>query len=378
MISTDELTYVNSRDTKADTHRNGHSTGPSGIGRNANMISFKPKQTTKKLLAVLPERAMDVLKKRYGLGDDGETYTLEAIGQTYGITRERVRQIENYGIQYIQKSDVYEDLQPIFEELNKAIDALGGGLIAEHILLDELSAHDTSVRNDLYFLLVLGDPFYKSKENASYTHRWYTQKKIAEMVEHALRSVYKSFKREDLLSEEEVLNRFRNELIDIADQYDDAVLKRWLMISKEIAANPLGEWGHASSPNVKVKGIRDYAYLVVKRHGSPMHFREVAEAIQELFKKNAHTATTHNELIKDERFVLVGRGLYALAEWGYSSGVVKDVLREVIVENGALSREEIIDKVRKERYVKDNTIIVNLQDTNLFRRLSNGTYTLAE
>ncbi len=136
----------------------------------------------------------------------------------------------------------------------------------------------------------------------------------------------------------------------------------------------MGEWGHAASPNVKVKGIRDYAYLVVKRHGSPMHFREVAESIQDLFERKAHTATTHNELIKDNRFVLVGRGLYALTEWGYSAGVVKDVLQDVLEKYGPMSREEIIDKVRKERYVKDNTIIVNLQDANLFKRLPNGTY----
>jgi hypothetical protein len=117
---------------------------------------------------------------------------------------------------------------------------------------------------------------------------------------------------------------------------------------------------------------------VVKRHGSPMHFREVAEAIEGLFDRKAHTATTHNELIKDDRFVLVGRGLYALTEWGYSAGVVKDVLRDILEANGPLSREEIIDKVRKERYVKDNTIVVNLQDGNIFRRLSNGQYSLVE
>ena len=109
-----------------------------------------------------------------------------------------------------------------------------------------------------------------------------------------------------------------------------------------------------------------------------MHFREVAETINELFDHKAHVATTHNELIKDPRFVLVGRGLYALTEWGYTAGVVKDVLREILAEEGPLSREEIIDKVRKERYVKDNTILVNLQDTNLFRKLSNGTFALVE
>ena len=305
------------------------------------------------------------------------TATLEAIGQTYGITRERVRQIENYGIQSIQKSDVYGEFQEIFDELHKIIEELGGGLIAEHILLEEITT-DPVLRNHIYFLLILGDPFYRSKKNTAYSHRWFTEKKIADMVEKGLKSVHASLDRDELISEEEILGRFKSELIELADKHDEQVLKRWLMISKDIARNPLGEWGHASSPNVRVKGIRDYAYLVVKRHGSPMHFREVAEAIEELFSKKAHTATTHNELIKDDRFVLVGRGLYALTEWGYSAGVVKDVLRDILDQHGPLSREEIIDKVRKERYVKDNTIVVNLQDANLFKRLSNGTYVVAE
>lgn len=339
------------------------------------MITFKPKDITKKLLATLPDRARDVLEKRYGLGKDGETSTLEAIGQIYGITRERVRQIENYGIASIQKSDSYQDYENVFSELQAIIDKLGGGVIAEHILLDEIS-DDPIMRNHIYFLLMVGNPFYKSKENPAYTHRWYTEKKIAEMVEKALKNVYKSLNRDELVSEEDILSRFKIELHELAGDRDEEVLRRWLLISKDIARNPLGEWGPASSPNVRVKGIRDYAYLVVKRHGSPMHFREVAAAIEELFDRKAHTATCHNELIKDDRFVLVGRGLYALTEWGYSAGVVKDVLRDILEKYGPLTREEIIDKVRKERYVKDNTIIVNLQDANIFKRLSNGSYTL--
>lgn len=339
------------------------------------MITFKPKQITKKLLAVLPDRARDVLTKRYGLGTDSEAFTLESIGQAYGITRERVRQIEGYAISSIQKSDVYAEFKPIFEELHGLIETLGGGVIAEDHLLDLLSS-DQATRNHVYFLLVVGDPFYRAKENNSYLHRWYTEKKIADTVEKALKNVHESLDRDELVTEEDILSRFRDQLIDIAEKQDDEILKRWLLISKDISRNPLGEWGHSTSPNVKVKGIRDYAYLVVKRHGSPMHFREVAAAIEELFHKKAHVATTHNELIKDKRFVLVGRGLYALSEWGYSAGVVKDVLRDILEKHGPLTREEIIDKVRKERYVKDNTIVVNLQDTNLFKKLGNGAYTL--
>ena len=341
------------------------------------MITFKPKQVTKQMLSVLPERSRDVLSKRYGLGPDAETYTLEAIGQAYGITRERVRQIENHSIQAIQKSDLYKEQVELFEELHTNIVRLGGGLVAEHILLDDL-AGDATTRNHLFFLMVLSDFFYRSRENPHYSHRWFTEKQVAEAVEKALHKVYRTLERDELISEHEIIGRFRQELDEVGNDHDDVVLKNWLLISKRIGCNPLGDWGKADSPNVRVKGVRDYAYLAVKRHGSPMHFKEVAKAIDELFGHKAHIATTHNELIKDERFVLVGRGLYALTEWGYAPGVVKEVLREVLEKEGPLSKEEIIDRVRKERYVKDNTIVVNLQDSAHFKRLANGTYMVVE
>ncbi len=88
------------------------------------------------------------------------------------------------------------------------------------------------------------------------------------------------------------------------------------------------------------KGMRDYAFLVIRKHGSPIHFREVARQINLVFKKKAHTATTHNELIKDPRFVLVGRGLYALKEWGYMSGVVKDVIAPFSRERSSYQRAD--------------------------------------
>ncbi|MEK7176190.1 MAG: hypothetical protein AAB695_02330, partial [Patescibacteria group bacterium] len=127
-------------------------------------------------------------------------------------------------------------------------------------------------------------------------------------------------------------------------------------------------------PAIRIKGVRDYAYLAVKRHGEPMHFSEVAQAIGTLFSKKAHIATTHNELIKDPRFVLVGRGLYALSEWGYMSGVVKDVIRKIIEKEGPLTREKIVEKVLKERYVKENTILVNLQNSKYFKKDKDNHY----
>ncbi len=339
-------------------------------------MSFKPKQVTKKLLGALSPRAQDVLVKRYGL-DTEEAQTLEAIGQIYGITRERVRQIENHALQSIQKSPLYKEHEHVFGELESTLAEMGSA-IAEHELLDTL-AKDPAHRNHIYFLLVLGTPFTHEKETDAFHRRWHTERALISKIENALQNLHETLSEDDLFSEEEIMRRFLSHLDeDIRKDKSEDTMRRWLALSKVVARNPLGEWGVASSPNVRAKGIRDFAYLAVKRHGSPMHFREVARSIEELFKRKAHMATCHNELIKDKRFVLVGRGLYALSEWGYSAGVVKDVLRDILRKEGPLSRNEIIDKVRKERYVKDNTIIVNLQDTSLFKRLADGRYTLAE
>ena len=108
-----------------------------------------------------------------------------------------------------------------------------------------------------------------------------------------------------------------------------------------------------------------------------MHFREVARAVASTFDKNCHTATCHNELIKDKRFVLVGRGIYALSEWGYKSGVVRDVIIEFLKKNGPMSKEDIVEQVMKERYLKKNTILVNLQNVKYFKKNKTGLYTIA-
>jgi len=198
---------------------------------------------------------------------------------------------------------------------------------------------------------------------------------LSKKVEEALRKLYKSLGDDDIIPESEMIDSFLNHVEDLNDRYrNNEILKRWLSLSKKVGKNPLGEWGVSHSPNIKAKGMRDYAFLVIRKHGSPIHFREVAKQIEKMFDKKAHVATTHNELIKDPRFVLVGRGLYALAEWGYMSGVVKDVVKKIIEKNGPLTKKEIIDKVMKERYVKENTILVNLQNPKFFKKDKEGKY----
>lgn len=338
-----------------------------------SVITFKPKQTTKKLINALPERARDVMSKRYGLGESNSRMTLEAIGEEYSITRERVRQIENAALGIIRRSDVFKKERAVFDELEELVIKLGG-VVSEEDFLSHISK-DKNVQNHIHFLLVLGDSFIKEKEDEHFRHRWVVDKEIADKVHESLHKLYNGLSAEDLIPEMEIIERFLEHLKDISEKYrNEEILKRWLSLSKSIGRNPLGEYGAAHSPNVHARGMRDYAFLIIRRHGSPMHFTEVANAISDTFGRKAHVATTHNELIKDPRFVLVGRGLYALTDWGYERGVVKDVIRKILKNEGPLTRQEIIDRVLKERYVKDNTVLVNLQDSKYFKKSKDGRY----
>ncbi|MCA9356513.1 MAG: sigma factor-like helix-turn-helix DNA-binding protein [Candidatus Paceibacterota bacterium] len=338
-------------------------------------ISFKPKQITKKLMSELQDRAYEVIAGRYGLVDE-EKKTLEAIGKKYNITRERVRQIESAALASIRKSDNYKDVASIFEELEEIIQEMGS-VVSEDELLESITK-DRLTQNHINFYLVLGDNFHKHKEDEHFVARWTVKKDVAEKIHGAVKNLYSSLSEEELLSEPDIMDMFVKELEDVAHDYKDTeIVKRWLCLSKGICPNPLGDWGRASSSSVKTRGIKDYAYLVMRKHGSPMHFKEVAKAIGETFGKKTHTATCHNELIKDSRFVLVGRGMYALKEWGYKKGVVRDVISDILKKKGPMSKEEIIDQVMKERYLKRNTILVNLQNAKYFKKNKNGLYSLA-
>ncbi len=339
-------------------------------------ISFKPKQTVKRLLSSLPDRAHDVLVFRYGLGKDTKRMTLDAIGKKYGITRERVRQIENYALVNVRKSNEYKLERAAFAEVEGLLHSLGG-IVVEEDFLGSVSK-DASLQNHIHFILVVGETFKKRKEDEEFRHRWHVDEDLSKKVESALRKLYSGLNTQELLPESEMIKRFFEHLEEVSERYkNQEVVKRWLGLSKNIGTNALGDWGASNSSNIKTKGMRDYAFLVIRKHGSPIHFRDVAKQITTMFNKKAHVATTHNELIKDNRFVLVGRGLYALAEWGYAPGIVRDVIRQVIEKNGPLTKDEIVNKVLRERYVKENTIAVNLQNPKHFKRDKDGKYHVA-
>ncbi len=151
-------------------------------------------------------------------------------------------------------------------------------------------------------------------------------------------------------------------------------------LSKNLS-NLKDQWGLNKWPTVNPKNIRDKIYVILQDNGKPLHFSEIAKAIKnsDFKRKNVTTQAIHNELIKDKRFVLIGRGIYALQEWGYRKGTVSDIISDILKKEGApLTRDEIVRRVLKHRQVKETTILLNLQSKPEFKRVAKATYTLAE
>ena len=338
-------------------------------------ISFKPKQVTKRITSHLQDRASDVIMSRFGLTSDAAKKTLEEIGKKYNITRERVRQIEDTALNSIKKSDAYKKEQTVFDEIKQLITSLGS-IISEHEFLEHVSK-DKGIQNHINFYLELGDAFKKHREDNHFHTRWSVDDEMAGKIHDTLKKLFVSLNDEDIVPEGEMIKKFLDQLKDVAEQYrNQEIAKRWLAMSKTIGKNALGEWGKASSPNIRTRGVKDYAFLVMRRHGSPRHFREVADSISKTFGRKTHYATCHNELIKDSRFVLVGRGMYALAEWGYKPGIAREVIKDILKREGPLVKEDVVEKVMKERYFKKNTILVNLVNPKYFKKNKSGQYSI--
>jgi predicted Zn-ribbon and HTH transcriptional regulator len=150
-------------------------------------------------------------------------------------------------------------------------------------------------------------------------------------------------------------------------------------VSKDLA-NLKDKWGLTKWPTVNPKNIRDKIYVILQENGKPMHFSDIAKAIKDsdFRRKDVTTQAIHNELIKDNRFVLIGRGIYALKDWGYSKGTVADIITDILnKEGGPLHRDEIVRRVLKHRQVKETTILLNLQGKPRFKRVAKATYSLA-
>ncbi len=327
------------------------------------------------------KRSAQILTARFGL--EGEKKSLSKIGEEMGITRERVRQIESNTLKQLQKLKKNEDFNLI---INSSIEIIKkhGNLIRGIVLAEELKPKLNQVEENKLILILKTSSKLSFNKATLKTHSFWSlqngiNKKDVDKVNSFIVDYFSENKKSVKIKElkKEIENSKFSKIFE--GENGKKKLAMYMLISKELKRNLIGEWGIKNWKSVSELGNREKAYLVLRKKEQPLHFREISDQINIYWKeKKALTQTVHNELIKDERFVLVGRGIYGLSEWGFKGGTVKDIVISFLKEaKEPLSAEEIIEHVLENKNVRKSTITVSLSNKNYFDKDKKGKYFLA-
>lgn len=333
------------------------------------------------LMESLDARQREVIDGRYGL-KDGNLNTLAEIGERYGVTRERIRQIEAGALGILKnvfnRGGANEFVALVKEHLTNI-----GGLRRESLLLNDLRLMITDpnsihLDNKVRFVLdIAGEPKFVQEEEENFSY-WFLgeddKKKASAFVAKLAKSM--EGKRDNIVSHQNVDALFDSSVNP--HNLKDLVALNFISVSKKFHINEYGDFGLAHWAEVNPRTVRDWSYVVLKKGQKPLHFSDIAKMINKVrkeSKKEAHPQTVHNELIKDERFVLVGRGTYGLKEFGIMPGTAKEVIGKLLKEHGPLNPKELLEVVLQKRMFKKNTILINLQNKKHFKRMEDGRYT---
>ena len=321
------------------------------------------------------DREKEIISRRFGL--TGNKETLEQIGEMLSITRERVRQLEKAILIRLQIS-AEEGRIPELAGAEKILirNLTEMGRVARiSDLADKVYGRPAkaSEKTGIYFIATFSKNLTVVEENDKYfsavgISEYGDNKKIRERVDEVVKVIKENKSPMTLDELDEKLNY----------EHPDHI-KAVASISK-LLATLNGVWGLAKWPTVNPKNIRDKIFVILEAKKEPMHFSEIAKEIKEsnFKRKNVTIQAIHNELIKDSRFVLIGRGIYALSSWGYKKGTISDIIKLILEKSEKpLTREEIVKQVLRMRKVKETTILLNLQNKKLFKKVDKNLYTLA-
>ena len=322
------------------------------------------------------EREREIISRRFGLNDRKET--LEQIGELLGITRERVRQLEKAILIRLKMSaeSGMPEVDKVEKHFIRHLHEMGRAAKLQD-LAERVDQNDNKhARAHVAFIAELAPNLTTLSENDNYHYgvaiREYhpDEKQLRSRVDEVVKTVKENGEAIEL-----------EQLHEKVGRYEHPEHTRALATLSKNLANLRDSWGLTKWPTVNPKNIRDKIYVILQEKGKPMHFSEIADAIKDsdFKRKDVTTQAIHNELIKDKRFVLIGRGIYALSEWGYSKGTVSDIITDILKKEAApLHRDEIVRRVLKHRHVKETTILLNLQSKPQFKRVAKATYVLAD
>lgn len=334
------------------------------------------------IFLVLTPKEKEVIIKRFSLNNEPRQ-TLEKIGQSFSVTRERIRQIEKIALGKLRRTIDTTKLAEV-TKIAKEILASHGGLCAESGLVSGILQRlysDSEVDSHIIKLaLAISPDLFYAEKNGLFEPFWRVKSLDERELEAVTNISYQVLSKEkDVVPVSKLVDDVEKALTEKSRKIDKQAIAslfsidvRFKKVKEDIG---LMTWRH-----INPKSIRDKAYIVLKREGKPLHFVEIANKITEAAfdKKIVTTQAVHNELIRDEHFVLVGRGLYGLKEWGYKKGTVAEVIEDLLRKKSPLTKQEIIAGVLKQRHVKKGTISLNLQKNPQFVRIGRAVYTLDE
>ncbi len=345
-------------------------------------MTFVPQEVHAGFLSVLDaltDKEQSVISRRIGLS--GEPETLQSIGNDFNITRERVRQIEDVGIRKIGRIIKSSKLIAIQQSGETALRMHGGLLTKDHLVAAVIADLKLEVSVNAGIIeVVLQSDFNIAKSKPQLGTRTYftlpevSRKVVAEVYKEAIKALKK---RGDIIENAVLYDMIKINLFAQFGKIEpiliDSILDAYLDIVKgEEKFVGLEKWKILNPSTLKDKAI-----YILKKRKVAMHFVDITNAIAEHFKESVKVATIHNELIRNNEFVLIGRGIYVLKEWGYKPGTVLDVVMDVFTKvKTPLSTDDIIARVLKVRQVKTSTIYMNLQNRKYIERVGRNMYQL--
>jgi predicted Zn-ribbon and HTH transcriptional regulator len=356
------------------------------------MKSSTIEKTVNELLELLPSKMKAILVARFGL--DGEKpKTLEAIGKTLGVTRERVRQIEVASFKKLKKTKKSEEALKTLEGLEATLEKQGRFLGVKGFEQSTFKGKMSLLQeNQLKVVLNSHQKFYYKKGNGKFSGLWYfkSTEKSAEIVGNVYESVLNYFKDNEKLIELDKLMKViltddfctaneKSLLFD--DEYAKNRLETILRNGKLTGVNLLNQWGLKAWKLIRPKGVRERAYLVFQKHQKPLHFREITELINNHFdlKKPAIPETVCNAIIHFDEFIAVEYGIYALVEWKLFDEEIKNEIVEFLgraAEDNTSKQGAFVklDRIaahiteKQNKSIKTFVIQANLFDKELFSR----------
>ncbi len=347
-----------------------------GTQNNFQISEENLKKVIEDFFLILSDKERTVVTKRFAL-DEKPRQTLEKIGEHFSVTRERIRQIEDIALRKLRRNLSTSQIRNI-SHIAKKILVARGGIMAERDLisqtLKEIQSDTPFSGNVAQLAFTIEGTLERVKKPKEFDAFWYTSDHTLAHIRLVSKTLERVLKKEKKVLSEETL--FRKCVEVMTGAVNEQALLSILTISPKLISPEPHMWGLSSWREINPKSIRDKGFLVLEKAKKPLHFIEIANRIGEISRDQRMVTiqAVHNELIRYPDFVLVGRGLYALAKWGMVPGTVMDVIAMILKKNGPMKKQDIVDEVKKVREVKEATIILNLQKCSAFPRVGRAVY----